>query len=69
MLRYSLERNRSIRLMYMTEDGGIRQITAVVTELKDGQAELYVIRPPQKITLQKSAILSADYKKGDEGQE
>lgn len=69
MLRYSLERNRAIRLMYMTEDGGIRQVTAVVTTMDETQLSLYVIRPPQKIMLKKSAILSADYKKGDEGQE
>ncbi len=69
MLQYSLERNRAIRLMFMAEGGAIRQVTAVVTEITGEQVKLYVLRPPQNLVIRKENLLSADYKKGDEGQE
>lgn len=69
MLQYSLERNRAIRLMYLDENGGLHQVTAVVTGRTGGRVRLYVLRPPQNIEISESDILSTDYRKGDEGQE
>lgn len=68
-LQYSKERNRAIRLMYMDETGALKQVTAVVTAFDDKQVSLYVLRPPRNIALPLDALLSADYTKGDEGQE
>ena len=69
MLLYSLERRRAIRLMYLDGGGALRQVTAVVTAMEDGRVKLYVLRPPQDLEIDISDILSADYRKGDEGQE
>lgn len=69
LLRYSLERNRAIRLIYMDADARMHQITAVVTQLDAQQVKVYVLRPPRDLVLTRDMILSADYKKGDEGGE
>lgn len=66
LLQYSLERNRAIRLMYMDETG-LHQITCVVTAMDAAQITVYVVRPPKNLIIRKTDILSADYKKGDEG--
>ncbi len=68
-LRYSLERNRAIRLIYLDEENKMRQVNAVVEGLDGGQVKLYILRPPRKLTLATDRILSADYRKGDEGGE
>lgn len=69
LLQYSLERNRAIRLIYMDEAMKLRQMTCVVTAMDDKQLTVYVLRPPKNLTLNKADILSADYKKGDDGGE
>lgn len=68
MLQYSQEHNRAIRLMYMDEQGKLHQVTAVVTACVGDRVSLYVLRPPQRFAINRSSILSADYRKGDEGQ-
>lgn len=68
MLRYSLEKDRPIRLIFLTQEGGMRQITAVVERLDETSAQLYVLRPPQRLTLPLTDILSADFTKKDDGQ-
>lgn len=68
-LRYSKEHNRAIRLIVIMPDGAMKQISAVVLDYDAAQAKLYVIRPPQNMTLPLSDILSADYARGDEGQD
>lgn len=69
LLQYSLERNRAIRLIYMDDAAKMHQITCVVTALDAKQVTVYVLRPPKNLTLLRESILSADYKKGDEGGE
>lgn len=68
-LQYSLERNRAIRLIYMDEEGKLKQVTAVVTARTPDTVSLYVLRPPRNLTVRMADILSADYRKGDEGGE
>ena len=68
-LRYSLERQRPIRLMMQEDDGRLRQVTAQVTALTDTQVTFIILRPARTVTLPLHQLLSADYRKGDEGQE
>lgn len=68
-LRYSLERGRAIRLIYQEEDGRMRQVSAQVTTIQDGEVSLITLRPRREVTLPMERLLSADYRKGDEGQE
>lgn len=68
-LQYSLERGRAIRLIYQEENGRMRQVSAQVTALRGDAVSFVTLRPRQEITLPVSHLLSADYRKGDEGQE
>lgn len=67
LLQYSLERDRAIRLMYLQEDGSLKQITCQVRAYDDKAVTVYVLRPPKDLTIPRQDILSADYRKGDEG--
>ena len=69
LLQYSMERNRAIRMIYQQEDGALKQITCVVRTFDDRQVSVYVLRPPKDLVLPRDSILSADYRKGDEGGE
>ena len=40
----------------------------MVEQLTDSTVTLYILRPVSRVTLPLSAILSADYARGDEGQ-
>ena len=68
-LRYSREHDRAIRMIAIMPDGRMRQISAVVLSYDAETASLYVLRPPQNVTLPLGNILSADYARGDEGQD
>lgn len=68
-LRYSLERGRAIRLIYQEEDGKMRQVSAQVTGLEGQMVSFTTLRPKREIILPVTHLLSADYRKGDEGQE
>ena len=68
-LRYSLERGRAIRLIYQEEDGRMRQVNAQVTAMRGSEVSFAVLRPRREVTLPMERVLSADYRKGDEGQE
>jgi len=67
--RYSLERERAIRLIITDENGKLRQLTAIVTAIEADAIKVYVLRPPKDLTIPIASILSADYRKGDEGGE
>ena len=66
-LRYSLEHDRAIRVILMHPDGKIRQVNAVVEAMEGDQVRLYIIRPPQRLTLPIRDLLSAANAAGDEG--
>lgn len=68
-LRYSKEHDRAIRLICVLPDGQMKQVTAVVQAYDAREVRLYILRPPQRLTLPVENILSADYVKGDEGQD
>ena len=63
-LRYSLEHERAIRLMYMDEEG-MKQVSATVTALTESEVCFTTLRPKRNITLALEQLLSADYRKGD----
>ena len=67
-LRYSLERGRAIRLIYQEEDGRMRQVSAQVKALDGDMVSFTTLRPKKDVTVSVTHILSADYRKGDEGQ-
>lgn len=67
-LRYSLEKQRPIRLMYQAGER-ICQATVRVTALSGEKVAFVTLRPRGQMTLPVEQILSADYRKGDEGQE
>ena len=68
-LRYSLEKQRPIRIIYLMENGAMKQLNAQIVELGEDTVRFTSLRPKGEFTISKASILSADYKKGDEGQE
>ncbi len=65
--RYSLEHDRPIRLMYMDEQGQLRQVNAVVEKREQGVLSLYLLRPIRRIEIREADVLSCDYARNDEG--
>ena len=68
LFRYSLERERAIRLIWLDGDGGMRQATAQVLAVTAEEITIRTLRPKRELTVPRAAVLSADYRKGDEGQ-
>lgn len=68
-LRYSLERQRPIRLMFYDDAGTLRQANAQVLSMGQGGVRFTTTRPKAQWDLPLERLLSADYKKGDEGQQ
>ena len=66
-LRYSLERDKAIRVIYLDADGRMRQTNAVVEAMENGLVTLYIMRPPSRVPLPASDILGASYTAKDEG--
>ena len=66
--RYSMERDRAIRLILIEDDGKISQVNAVVLRYDAQRISLYIIRPPRNITIPLSQVLSASYAPKDEGE-
>ena len=64
---YSMERQRAIRLLWQEEDGSLRQANAQVMAWDGAQLTITTLRPKKTLTLRAEQILSADYRKGDEG--
>lgn len=67
-LVYSLEHERPIRILWQEEDGSFRQANARVTAWDGRMATIVTARPKRTITLPAERILSADFRKGDEGE-
>ena len=64
---YSMERGRAIRLMWQEDDGALKQANAQVTAWDGSMLAVTTLRPKRQLTLRAEQILSADYRKGDEG--
>ena len=54
-------------MMFVTEDGGIRQVNAVVEGMDGDRLSVYILRPPQRLVLSCADVLCCDYAKNDEG--
>ncbi len=67
-LRYSLEKQRPIRLMFYDDSGTLRQLNVQVQAIAPEAVTFTTLRPKAQWLLPPERILSADYKKGDEGQ-
>ena len=67
-LRYSLEKAQRIRLIYQTEEGGMKMVNAQVTAIGERTVRMVTVRPRQEMELPLERILSADYRRGYEGQ-
>ncbi|MFH1512332.1 MAG: hypothetical protein ABIG45_03145 [Bacillota bacterium] len=67
-LRYSLSRQRKIRVMLML-DGILCQKNAAVLALDDTQAKLSFGAKKKPVTVNLSDILSCDYARGDHGED
>ncbi len=68
-LRYSLSHGRPIRLIYQEIDGRMRQATATVTAIRADGVDITTLRPRRAVSLPWDRLLSADYRRGDEGQD
>ena len=67
-LRYSLQKNRKIRLVLML-DGGIVQKTAAVQALEGDLVTLLLTGKKTPVPLPVTDILSCDYARADHGEE
>lgn len=68
-LRYSLEKQRPIRLIFFADDGSMKQVNAQVTAIGPQSVSFTCLRPKGSYEIPLERLLSADYKRGDEGQE
>lgn len=68
-LRYSLEKQRPIRLIFFTDEGKMKQVNAQIVGVEEEMVRFICLRPKGEFVVSKERILSADYKRGDEGQE
>ncbi|MBR2719412.1 MAG: hypothetical protein IKB78_08980 [Clostridia bacterium] len=68
-LRYSLEKQRPIRLIFFTDEGKMKQVNAQIVGVEEEMVRFTCLRPKGEFVVSKERILSADYKRGDEGQE
>ena len=67
LLRYSFEHARVIRLMYAQPDGRLRQVNATVTAYDEQQLSFITTRSPRTVTIPIDALLSVDFRRGDDG--
>lgn len=67
MLRFSLERDRVIRMMLLV-DGTFSQVNARVIRYDDRTVDFITTRSPKPQTVRREDILSADFRRGDDGQ-
>lgn len=65
---YSMEHDRVIRLIWQDGDGKLCQANGKVLAWDDRQVTVLTQRPKRTITLSAEQILSADFRKGDEGE-
>ncbi len=68
LLRFSQEHDRVIRLMLLTEDGGLRQVNARILRYDADSVEYITTRSPRTVTVNRRDILAIDFRKGDDGQ-
>lgn len=67
LLQFSFEHARVIRLMYAQPDGSLRQVNATVIAYDDEHVDFVTTRSPRTVSISMDALLSADFKRGDDG--
>ncbi|MBQ2952864.1 MAG: hypothetical protein IJE07_04850 [Clostridia bacterium] len=67
LLRYSLEHERVIRLMLLTE-GSLTQVNARIIAYDAEKIEFITTRSPRPQTALRADVLAADFRRGDDGQ-
>lgn len=67
LLRFAVENDRVIRLMYMREDK-IYQVNAHVVRYDDKELEFVTTRSPRKQLVTREELLAVDFRRGDDGQ-
>ena len=67
LLRFSFEHARVIRLMYAQPDCSLRQVNATVIAYDDEHVDFVTTRSPRTVSIAMDALLSADFKRGDDG--
>lgn len=65
---YSMEHDRVIRLIWQDADGKLCQANGKVLAWDGRQVTVSAQRPKRTLTLLAEQILSADFRKGDEGE-
>ncbi len=65
---YSMEHDRFIRLIWQDAGGGMCQSNVKVLAWDGKQVTVQAQRPKRNLTLTIDQILSADFRKGDEGE-
>ncbi len=68
LLRFSYEHDRVIRLMLMNDEGLFTQVNARVVRYDADTVDYVTTRSPRTVTVNRRDILSADFRKGDDGQ-
>lgn len=67
LLRFAVENDRIIRLMYMRE-GKLYQVNAHVVRYDDKELEFITTRSPRKQLIAREELLAVDFRRGDDGQ-
>ena len=67
LLRFSFEHARVIRLMYAEDNGRLKQVNATVVSYDDDHVDFITTRSPRTMTIPMGALLSVDFKRGDDG--
>lgn len=67
MLRFSFEHARVIRLMYALPDGRLRQVNATVVAYDENHVDFVTTRSPRVYSIAMADLLSADFRRGDDG--
>ncbi len=65
---YSMEHDRMIRLIWQEDDGKLCQANVKVLAWDGRQVTVAAQRPKRTLILSAEQILSADFRKGDEGE-
>ncbi len=67
LLRFSLEHDRIIRMMYMAEEHLV-QVNARVVAYDEKEVSFITTRSPRTVVIPRVSLLSADFRRGDDGQ-
>ena len=67
LLRFAVEHDRVIRLMFM-RDGRLFQVNAHIVSYDDKQVSFVTTRSPRTQVISREELLAVDFRRGDDGQ-